>query len=173
MEAEMRFHLEMETERLMRERGLPRGEAIRRARIAFGGEDRYKEEVRDARGVRWIEQPLQDLRYALRGLKRTPVFAVVVVLTLALGVGATTSIFSVVYGVLLRPLPYRDAGRIVTVHLGVRPAVHVHGGLALSDRRSSSSRATAARTRPSGAAGVRRGGCLRATATPARSELGC
>src|SRR4030088_3651786 len=75
-----------------------------------------KEECRDARGTRWLEDLWQDFRYALRTLRQRPGFAAVAILTLALGSGATTVMFTVINGVLLKPLAYPEAGRLVTLH---------------------------------------------------------
>ena len=114
MRDEMHFHLQMEAEELTRF-GADRGEALRLARRRFGGVARYEDEARDARGGRWLEQVRQDTRYALRVLGRGRGYVVVAVLTLALGVGANTAIFSVVRGVLLRALPYPEPERLVAV----------------------------------------------------------
>ncbi len=112
METELRFHVETYAEDLIRS-GIPREEAMRRARLEFGGLGQVKEECRDARGTRWLQDLLQDFRYAVRILAQKPGFAAVTLLTLALGTGVTTVMFTVVNGVLLRPLPYADPGRLV------------------------------------------------------------
>ena len=85
--------------------------------MAFGGHEQTKEHVRDARGTSWLENTAQDVRYALRQLRANPVFAVVMIATLALAIGANSAIFSVVNGVLLRQLPYSRADRIVRLFL--------------------------------------------------------
>jgi len=115
MDAELRFHIEMEAEELARTRGLSRGEALRQARVAFGGVERYKESGRDARGTRLLEDLIADTRFALRVLRRAPGFASAAAITLALGIGVTTALFGVVHAVLLEPLPYGDPAHTVAV----------------------------------------------------------
>ncbi len=114
MDDELRFHVECETAERIRAGQSP--EDARRAALQdFGGVERIKEEGRDARGGRAIEDLLGDLRYSLRVLRRHRGFATAAILTLTLGIGAAGAIFSVVYGVLLRPLPYADPARLVVV----------------------------------------------------------
>ena len=109
---ELLAHLEMETAEYVR-RGMRPDEARRKALLASGGMAQAVEAVREQRGLPWIDGVAADLRYALRSLRRSPAFAAIVVLTIALGMGANTAIFSVVHGVLLKPLPHRDGDRLV------------------------------------------------------------
>src|SRR5258708_428585 len=109
---ELEAHLDMQTAENIR-RGMSRDEARRQAMLASGGLTQGAEAVRDQRGLLWVENIAADIRYALRTLRRSPAFTAVVVVTLALGIGANTAIFSVVRGVLLKPLPHRDGERLV------------------------------------------------------------
>jgi putative ABC transport system permease protein len=114
MDEEVRFHLEREAEENAR-RGMTPSEARRAALLTFGGVERVREECREARGVRIIKDLWQDLHYGVRTLRKQPGFTLVAVLTLALGIGASTTIFSAVNPILFEPLPYPQADRLVMV----------------------------------------------------------
>src|SRR5579862_3184693 len=112
LDAELRFHVEAHAEDLTRA-GLSREEALRQARVKLGGLERTKEECRDALGVSFVESLIQDVRFGLRMLRKNLGFTAVAVITLALGIGANTAIFSVIDAVLVHPLPFDAPGRLV------------------------------------------------------------
>jgi putative ABC transport system permease protein len=114
MDAELRFHIEAYADDLAG-RGVPGEEAMRRAQAEFGAVGRAKEECRDANGVNLVEGFLQDLRYGLRVLRKNPGFTVVALLSLGLGIGANSTIFSIVDSELLRPWPVKDPERLVAI----------------------------------------------------------
>src|SRR5208282_2969775 len=115
-DSELRFHFDQQVEKYLKS-GLTREEAMRRARLEFGGHEQLKEEIRDARGVNLIETLFQDIRYGLRILGRTPVISCVAVLSLALGIGANTAIFSLIDSVMLRMLPVANPEELVQLRI--------------------------------------------------------
>jgi putative ABC transport system permease protein len=115
LDEELAFHIEMQS-RLYRERGMPEQPARTAALRVFGGVENWKEECRRARGGRLLDSIVQDTAYGLRCIRTQPGFAAAVILTLAFGIGANTAIFSVVRGVLLKPLPYAAGDRLVVLH---------------------------------------------------------
>jgi predicted permease len=118
LDVELQYHIDMLVDQNIRA-GMPPAEARRAARQAFGAVEGVKDDVRDTWSSRFVETAAQDIRYGLRNLRRNPGFAAVVMTTMALGVGANTAIFSVVNGVLLRPLPYQNGEQIVVLRHGV------------------------------------------------------
>ena len=114
MADEMSFHIEAYTRDLIRS-GVPSAEAERRARVEFGGVEVYKERCREARGLRMLDDLRADLRYAGRTLAKSPSFSITAILTLALGIGANTGLFTMMDTLLLRPVPVQDPSSLYQV----------------------------------------------------------
>ena len=123
LDEELRLHLDLERER-QRDAGVPEAEALRAARRTLGNGTLIRERTRDVWGWRWLDDLGRDVRHAARALWRSPGFAATVVLALALGIGANTAMFSIVYGMLIRPLPYPDAGAIVRITEAIGPRMY-------------------------------------------------
>src|SRR5580658_5050568 len=113
LDDELRSHIEMETEANV-QRGMTPAEARRKALLEFGGIAQTAEIYREARALAWVEGLLQDLRYAMRGFQRAPGFTAVAIISLGLGIGVNTTLFSLLNMLILRPLPVEDPGRLVT-----------------------------------------------------------
>ena len=114
LDQELAFHLEREVEKRVAS-GMAPDEAVRQARLALGGMEQVKEECREARGLSWIETAIQDLRYATRGMRRSPAFTAAAILTLGLGTGAISTVFTLANTMFLRRLPVAHADEIVWV----------------------------------------------------------
>ncbi|HKV42561.1 MAG TPA: ABC transporter permease [Blastocatellia bacterium] len=114
MDLEMRSHLEAYAEDLTRS-GLSRQEAERRARIEFGGVELAQEQCRQARGLRFFDELRQDLAYSIRIFGKNPGFCLIAIIAIALGIGSNSAVFSVLYSVILKPLPFKDPARIVAI----------------------------------------------------------
>jgi len=119
LDDELRFHQEQQAEKYMRA-GMSREEALRQVRLDFGGLEQVKEDCREARGVSFLESVAQDLRYGLRMLMKSPMFTAVIILTLGLGIGANTAIFTLVNAVMLRSIPVRDPQQLVVAQWSAR-----------------------------------------------------
>jgi hypothetical protein len=117
LDDELGLHLERLVGRYVAD-GLPHDEAMRRARLEFGGMDQVKEEYRDTLGTRFADDLMRDLRVAVRSLRATPTVTLVATLSLALGIGANTAIFSLVDSLLLRALPVAAPEKLVTAVTG-------------------------------------------------------
>ena len=123
LDEEIQFHLDMQTEKNVR-LGMSPEEARRAALVRFGGTERIKEEARDEYRSRPLEDLVQDLRYGVRSALGAPLFTLLAVLTLALGIGANAAVFGVVKSVLLDALPYADADRLVRVYARSMDGTH-------------------------------------------------
>jgi hypothetical protein len=149
--AELESHLQLHVDENLR-RGMTNEEARRQGLIALGGVEQTKERYRDGRGVRWIETLAQDVQFSARVLRKNPGFTAIAVLTLALGIGATTAIFSLVDVVLFRPLPVAKAAELVRITDGDFKDVSQYSSISFPaylqyrDRTSAFSGVAAART---------------------------
>ena len=132
LDKELRFHFENQVADKVRS-GISESEARRLTRIEFGGIEQIKEDCRERRGTMWLESLLQDLRYALRTFAKSPGFSAVAILTMALGIGATTAIFSLVDATLLHPLPYPHPEELVRIEDDLPGAGATDAGISIPE----------------------------------------
>jgi hypothetical protein len=112
LDKEIQFHVESQVADKVRS-GISEIEARRLTRLEFGGTDQIKEDCRQSRGTMWLESLVQDVRYGLRQLRKSPGFAFIAILSLTLGIGANTAIFTLLNAILLRPLPVQNPGELL------------------------------------------------------------
>jgi hypothetical protein len=132
MDAELHAYLDQLTDE-NRKTGMGLAEARREAQIEAGGIEQVKERVREVRTGQMLEELFLDIRYGVRTLRKNLAFTLVAVMTLALGIGANTAMFSVAYGILLRPLPYPGADRVAVVYMRYFPRDFAFGTMCIRD----------------------------------------
>jgi hypothetical protein len=120
LEDERQLHLDLRADDLVR-RGMIREQALRQARMEFGAAESFREDCREAHGLRWIEELRQDVRYVFRTLRRSPGFTAAAVLSLALGIGANSAVFSVINDLILKPLPIAQPAEVYFVQPQYNP----------------------------------------------------
>ena len=135
LDDEMQYHLERLIDEGLRAGLSPQGARYAALRALGPVTQSSKEESREMHRINWIEDLVQDLRYGARALRRNPAFTLVAILALALGIGANTAMFSIAYGMLLRPLPYADSDRVAVVYMNYLPRDFVFGTMCVRDYR--------------------------------------